>query len=238
MKRLFNYFHPFAQITRARESFVKRHSLPESLLALLLGPQLEASQPTNDVSFIVLDIETTGLDCNEDLILSIGWVFMTGGKIDLASSQHMYINSDSQIKPETAVINHITPQMLSEGVTIHQAMATLFEAAHGKILVAHGCMVETNFINKYLERVMGIHQPPLIWIDTLRIEKQLQKTFNTHEQIDVTLSNTRQRYALPEYNNHSALIDAVATAELLLAQQHRINPQGYTTIGTLYRLSK
>ncbi len=45
------------------------------------------------------------------------------------------------------------------------------------------------------------------------------------------------RYGLPEYNGHNALADAVATAELLLAQKTRITPQGKTTIGTLYRLS-
>ncbi len=165
--------------------------MPEHIKALVQTPYLDATQFAQDASYIVLDMETTGLDSEEDLILSIGWVDIVHGKVDLATSQHMYINSDSQIKPETAVINHITPQMLSEGVSIHDAMRAFFCAAKGKILVAHACVVETQFINQYLQRVFKLSEPPLVWLDTMCIEKHLQKAINPRDEIDVTLSGTR-----------------------------------------------
>ncbi|GAB2648139.1 3'-5' exonuclease [Vibrio panuliri] len=237
MKRLLNYFHPCTQIRRAQERYLNQDTIPNEIRDLVSSTPVAATQLACESDFIVLDLETTGLDCEEDLILSMGWVLVRKGTIDLATSQHMYINSDSQVKPETAVINHITPQMLSEGVSIHHAMQSLFSAAQGNVFVAHGCMVEAQFINKYLERVMKVLPPPLLWIDTLKIEKKLQKAVNGQPDSDVRLSTTRERYRLPEYNNHNALVDAVSTAELLLAQQHRITPEGNTTIGTLYRLS-
>ncbi|NOH67283.1 3'-5' exonuclease [Vibrio rotiferianus] len=237
MKRILEHFHPCSRLNRKREQYVKQTTMPEHIKALVQTPRLEAAQFAQDANYIVLDLETTGLDSEEDLILSIGWVDIANGKVELATSQHMYINSDSQIKPETAVINHITPQMLSEGVSIHDAMRAFFHAAKGKILVAHACVVETQFINQYLQRVFKLSEPPLVWLDTMCIEKHLQKAINPRDEIDVTLSGTRARYGLPEYNGHNALADAVATAELLLAQKTRITPQGKTTIGTLYRLS-
>ena len=85
--------------------------------------------------------------------------------------------------------------------------------------------------------MFNIKALPLIWIDTLRIEKRLQRASNASDESDVTLAATRERYKLPAYNGHNALADAVATAELLLAQQTRIAPQEKATIGTLYRLS-
>ena len=118
MKRILEHFHPCSRLNRKREQYVKQTTMPEHIKALIQTPRLEATQFAQDANYIVLDLETTGLDSEEDLILSIGWVDIANGKVDLATSQHMYINSDSQIKPETAVINHITPQMLSEGVSV------------------------------------------------------------------------------------------------------------------------
>ncbi len=237
MKRLLEYIHPFERMNRRRASYVKKRGLPEYLKNQLRSPQIHTNQLVSETEFVVLDLETTGLDSEDEVILSIGWVEVKSGHIDLSTSRHMYVHSDSKIKPETAVVNHITQQMLLDGVTIHEAMRSFFKVAEGKLIVAHGCLVEANFINQYLLRVFNINTLPLFWIDTLCIEKRLLKAINSPDESDVTLSGTRARYGLPAYNGHNALADAVATAELLLAQQARITPQAKTTIGTLYRLS-
>lgn len=238
MKRIFESFHPFERMLRRRNRYVDKTLLPLELKNLLVSPKCGIQQRVSELEFIVLDIETTGFDSEEETILSIGWVEITNNKIDLTSAQHLYINSDSKIKPETAIVNHITQQMLINGVSIHQAIKSFLQQAMGKILVAHGCVVEANFINCYLSRTFKISPPPLLWIDTLCLEKRLQHTINPTDTSDVTLSATRERYQLPRYNAHNALADAVATAELLLAQQARIAPQAEITIGTLYRLSQ
>ena len=108
MKRILEHFHPCSRLNRKREQYVKQTTMPEHIKALVQTPRLEAAQFAQDANYIVLDLETTGLDSEEDLILSIGWVDIANGKVDLATSQHMYINSDSQIKPETAVIVSFT----------------------------------------------------------------------------------------------------------------------------------
>lgn len=240
MKKLFNYFHPLEQIKRKRKKYLANVRLPKPLFHLVNDPCPELTDLAKDSEYIVLDLETTGLDSEVDLILSMGWVHINNGYIDLASAQHIYLNNDSQIKPETAVINHITPQMLSEGLSIHDAMMTFFESARGKILVAHGCVVEVNFINKYLLKSYGLHDLPLLWLDTLCIEKQMEKAISNHEEVILTLAGTRERYGLPEYNNHNALADAVSTAELLLAQAKRLSPDTDVdvSLGNLYRKSQ
>lgn len=237
MRYLLEYFHPFERMNRQRENYVKKKRIPVYLKNLLRSPRFPISHLASETEFIVLDLETTGLDSEEEVILSIGWVEIKHGYIDLSTSQHMYVHSDSKIKPETAVVNHITQQMLTDGVSIHQAMRAFFKVAEGKLIVAHGCIVEANFINQYLLRVFNISELPLLWIDTMCIEKRLQKAINSSDESDVTLSATRERYGLPAYNGHNALADAIATAELLLAQQSRIAPQTKSTVGTLYRLS-
>lgn len=238
MKRLMNYFHPLESIKRERKRYLTAVKLPEVLFHLINTPCPEINDLAKDGNFIVLDLETTGLNSEDDLILSMGWVDIANNIIDLASAQHLYLNNDSQINPETAVINHITPQMLSEGVSIHDAMMAFFEAARGKIIVAHACIVEENFINQYLLKSYGLREIPLFWLDTLCIEKNMEKAISNHEEVILTLSGTRQRYGLPEYNSHNALADAISTAELLLAQQKRLAPNSDVTLGNLYRKSK
>jgi DNA polymerase III subunit epsilon len=237
MRALLKYFHPLEKTKQKRKQYLANVRLPKVLFNIVEQPCPEISDLAKDLDFIVLDLETTGLDSQKDLILSMGWVNISNGRIDLASSQHLYLNNDSQITPETAVINHITPQMLSEGVAIHDAMMTFFEAAKEKIIVAHACVVEENFINQYLLKSYGLRQLPLLWLDTLCIEKKMANAISNYEEIDLTLAATRKRYGLPEYNSHNALADAVSTAELLLAQQKRVRPNSDVTLGDLYRMS-
>ncbi|MUJ36745.1 3'-5' exonuclease [Aliivibrio fischeri] len=237
MKALLRYFHPLEQIKRKRKQYLTTVNLPEILSELVEQPCPEQTDLAKNSDYIVLDLETTGLDSESDLILSMGWVDVINSKIDLASAQHLYLTNDSQIKPETAIINHITPQMLEKGASIHDGMAAFFKAAKGKVIVAHACVVERNFINYYLSHTYGLHELPLLWLDTLCIEKKLGNAISHHEDIDLTLSSTRKRYGLPEYNAHNALADAVSTAELLLAQQKRITPNSDVTIGVMYKLS-
>lgn len=238
MKALINYFHPLEAFKRKQKKYLSTTKLPEILFNMVNTPVTKVDDIAKDSEFIVLDLETTGLNSEKDLILSIGWVCISNNTIDLASANHLYLNNDSQIKAETAVINHITPQMLSEGVPLRKAMELFFEAAKGKILVAHACIVEANFINQYLLDHYQLQEVPLFWLDTLCIEKKMEKAVSNHQQVSLTLADTRERYGLPQYNNHNALADAVSTAELLLAQQKRLDPKSDATVGCLFRRSQ
>ncbi|MGB6136940.1 MAG: 3'-5' exonuclease, partial [Shewanella sp.] len=219
------------------QQFLLNESIPEFIHDNLLQTLPTLNDTAEAFDYLVLDFETTGLDVDNDLILSIGWVEIINSKIDLASCKHHYINSKSQIKPVTAVINHITPQMLNEGESIHDAIKALFHASKGKILVAHGCLVEARFLQKYMLRNFELSSLPLLWIDTLSIEKHMAMSVNNPD-IDLTLATTRERYNLPEYNNHNALADAVSTAELFLAQQKKLQPHNNILFGQLYKMSQ
>nr|WP_231892632.1 3'-5' exonuclease [Vibrio sp. UCD-FRSSP16_30] len=219
-----------------RKTLVDNTATSQLFRRLLESPSPEVSTLSSELDYIILDLETTGLDSLNDIILSIGWVVLSKRKIDLAGACHYYINQESQVKPETAIINHITPEMLNEGVSIHDAMKAFYDAALGKVIVAHGCVVETNFINQYLKTHYHVWDLPFIWLDTLCIEKKMAKARNDVEDVDLTLSGTRARYKLPEYNGHNALCDALSTAELLMAQIKRLEPDQDIKFGYLYKL--
>ncbi len=233
---LFKRFHPLMRLNRRRELFVEQHHQAPELKALVSEPECSLVTTADELSYIVLDLETTGLQAESDLILSMGWVEIDTDKINLNSASHLYINEESSVVPETAVINHITPQMLRDGISLSNAMTQFFEAAAGKVIIAHACGVEKAFIDRYLDTYYQVVNLPILWIDTLAIEKNMAKARNEHD-LDYSLSSTRERYGLPEYNNHNALIDAVSTAELFLAQKKRLSPTTSVPIAKLYSLS-
>ncbi|MEX0337084.1 exonuclease domain-containing protein [Vibrio tubiashii] len=237
MKILTDFFHPLSRFNRKRAHYRGQVPLPADLNSVFNFESVPVDANAKGLDYLVLDLETTGLDAESDLILSMGWVEVSNGVIDLSTAKHFYLSNESQIKPETAVINHITPQMLEDGISIHDAMKTLFEVAQGKVLVAHSCSVENSFIQRYLSYRFQLNAVPLMWLDTLCIEKKLARAINNHQDLDVSLGATRERYQLPEYIEHNALMDAVATAELLLAQEARLASSKPVTIGLLYRLS-
>ncbi len=239
MRKLINYFHPLEKQKRYKNNYLARQTTLSSLQKELinsLNPEL--STPVSELDYIVLDFETTGLNSKKDVILSLGWVDINKGKVDLNTAKHLYLNDDSLIKPKTAVINHITPQILQkEGVSIDYAMATFMKAALGKVIIAHCCGVEKNFFNHYMKTRYNLTDFPLFWLDTLCIERKIEQAVNKGQNIDLTLASTRERYGLPEYNAHNALADAVATAELFLAQQKRLASGKELYFGTVFRMS-
>ena len=116
----------------------------------------------------------------------------------------------------------------------------LLEALAGKVVVAHCLEIERNFLhNALVERLgEGVCFP---MIDTMAIEAEKQmkdtgfvKKMFRRRSPPIRLADARQRYGLPVYQSHHALTDALATAELFLAQlAHHYSPD--LPVKTLWR---
>lgn len=211
---------PTSRITRLqteREQWLRVPGLSHALKQLLEAPLPDFNATVTHLPWLVFDFETSGLDANTDCILSIGSVVAENGQIGLASAQHHYISSGNPVSARSAIINHITPEMLRDGVALDEAMEALFTSLTGRVAIVHGRMVERAFINAWLFKRYGREGLPLLWIDTLELELRHQQAAR-RIQNDLRLSSIRRDYHLPDYPAHHALCDAVATAEVLLAQ--------------------
>jgi DNA polymerase-3 subunit epsilon len=217
MKFLFNYFHALNQLKRKRERYISKHKLPDNIRALLSAPLPDLESDLFKLDYIALDFETTGFHPEQDHLLSVGYLPLSNQQLIVSEAVETFIKSPEKIKPETAVINHIVPEMLENGVPLHEVMNTLFLAIKGKVLIAHGCVIEKRFIDYYIAKHYKLPPLPLLWVDTLTIEKSLIMHKGNQKTGDFRLTSTRARHGLPEYSAHGALIDALATGELYLA---------------------
>ncbi|MHA2938074.1 3'-5' exonuclease [Vibrio sp. RC27] len=231
------YFHPLRKLHRARQKARDNETIPDFLSANINWDCPHLDEDAKDLEYICLDLETTGLDPNHDTIVSIGWVVIKNYHIDLSSSVQMLVKDSAKVSKESIVIHHLTPEMLSNGYTLDDAMEAFFTQAQGRVIVAHACFVEQGFLDRYINHKFGLPSLPMVWLDTLGLEKRLCQSINKDSNYDLRLSSIREKYGLPEYNAHGALIDSISSAELLLAQIKRVFGNRKHCFGRLYRIS-
>lgn len=171
---------------------------------------------------IAADLELTGLDPLKDHIISIGWTLIDGGRVQLGSNRHVLVTAAESVG-ESAAIHELTDSEVASGVRPGKALKKLFEAAAGRVWVFHHAALDVAFLQRACRQWAGF-SPPFSVLDTMQIELGLRKRRDQPLQRgDLQLGTLRSNYGLPRYTAHNALIDALATAELLLAIAARLN---------------
>lgn len=189
----------------------------QRLQALLSAGLPGRGTPLVEVSFLVVDLETTALEAGEGEIASIGWVPVRCGKVLLSEAEHHYVAIKKGVG-QSAVFHQISDTELVGADKLAQMMARFFEVARGHVLVFHYAQLDWSFLNSATQSLYQVRlEAP--YIDTMEIEKRY--LLRQQEGIaagELRLFACRQRYGLPDYPAHNALTDAIATGELLLAQ--------------------
>lgn len=167
--------------------------------------------------YIVIDCEMTGLNVVKDDLLSIGWVRCSPHGIEMQSARHRLIKSDARVG-QSATIHMIRDCELQQGQRIDDVLFELLSDAKGFLPVFHNASLDLAFLNRGVHQGFGAPWWPS-YVDTLLNEKRL---LARHSELPksgaLTLAQCRHRYNLPAYQGHNAMVDALATAELLLAE--------------------
>jgi DNA polymerase-3 subunit epsilon len=199
---------------------------PDSAIAhYLASPFIDRSTSAHELEYLALDFETTGLNAKQEAILSVGYTLIKNGRILLGKSGHHILRTNIKIPPESVIIHGITDDRARQGEPMHEVMDKLFHLMTGRVLLVHYAGVEQAFLNAYCRRQYGFDLPTRL-VDTLEIEMQQYRLRGRAPAANqLRLFNLRTQYGLPRYQAHDAMIDAIATAELFLAQlAHKSKP--------------
>lgn len=187
----------------------------------------EEETPLSDIDFVALDFETTGLDSNQNSIISIGLVPFTLQRIRCRESQHWFVKAQDNLEENSVVIHGITHTDLQGAPDLRRILEKVLDSLAGKVVVVHYRRIERDFFDTNLRNLIGegIVFPV---IDTMQIEGDYQQDqskglinwLKGKRPESIRLATTRLRYGLPAYPPHHALTDAIATAELFQAQVH------------------
>lgn len=170
-----------------------------------------------DCDFVVLDVETTGLNLKRDHIISLGAIRISRLTIRPCDTLQQIWQSPASVG-ESALVHGLTDEQLQRGLAPDEALSEFFHFAQGAQLVAHHATIEQHFLNRAcLEYHGSAYTAP--FVDTLALEKQLvSRRQSVLKNDEYQLTACLKRHRLPSVKAHQAFEDAFGTAYLLLAQ--------------------
>lgn len=170
-----------------------------------------------DVGFLVCDAEMSGLDVSDAELLSLGWVAIEAGEVVLATAEHRLIRNQRSVG-HSATIHQLRDCELDQAESTREVMLAFLHAAQQRVLVFHHAALDLAFLDRACRSQFG--GPLLAPIaDTLVLEqRRLARADKVPAKGALRLQACRDRVGLAPHRAHNALTDAIATAELFLAQ--------------------
>ena len=173
--------------------------------------------PLGKATYVVFDLETTGLSTRYDKITEFGGIRFENGQI--VKTLQLLINPERKIPLAVQEKTHITDEMVKDKPTIEQCIDQILEFMDGAILVSHNITFDYGFIAETLKK-MG--REPFIKpaIDTLSLSRYLFPEASAHR-----LGNLSRNLGMDDYNDeeaHRADYDARILNEVWLAMLHRL----------------
>ena len=185
--------------------------------------------PLHQVTFCVLDLETTGAAPPDAAITEVGAVKLRGGEC-LGTFQTL-VNPGVGIPPEITVLTGITEAMVFPAPRIESVLPSFLEFVGPAVIVGHNVRFDLRFLQAALA---GAGFPPLSnrWVDTCALARRLVR----EEVPNCQLGTLSERMRLTHRPTHRALSDALATGDLLHALLERAGSLGVLGLDDLFEL--
>mgnify|MGYP001819647871 CR=1 FL=1 len=194
----------------------RRRGVKEPLAAFLSEPVPSLRTRFCDAEFVSLDIETTGLDAAVDEMLSVGWVVIRNGKVDLSTARTYLVRPSGDVG-NSASVHGLTDTIVGKGYESGIILDRIVRELSGRALLVHHAGLDKLLLDRMCRQR---HGAPLLvpCVDTLALElRRQERKHHIDEKKSLRLGDLRAAYQLPRYNAHDCLVDAIATAELLIA---------------------
>jgi len=189
----------------------------------------DLSTPLFDVTFCVLDLETTGGSPANCEITEIGAVKYRGG--ELLGSFQTLVDPGQAIPPSITILTGITHAMVFDAPRIESALPMFLEFIGDAIVVGHNIRFDLSFLNAAAIR-LGYGQLENKSVDTAALARRLIRP----EVRNLRLQTLAGHFRSPVRPVHRALDDARATAHVLHGLLERVGSLGVTNLDDLLQL--
>ncbi len=185
-----------------------------------------------DVTFVVVDLETTGGSPKDNAITEIGAVKVRGGAV-LGEFQTL-VDPGCAIPPYISVLTGITSMMVAAAPRIGAVLPGFLEFARGAVLVAHNAPFDMGFLKAACAQ-NGLAWPAAASIDTAVLARRL---LSRDEVPNCKLATLAPYFSATTSPTHRALDDARATVDVLHGLFERLWPLGITSLEELTGLTR
>ena len=178
-----------------------------------------------ELTYTVFDTETTGLNPSQgDEIIQMGATRIVNGKLLSQECFDQLVDPQRSIPAATIPIHGIEPHMVVGKPTIAQVLPSFHGFAQDTVLVAHNAAFDMRFL-QLKEKSTGVvfNQPVL---DTLLLSAVVHPNQESHR-----LEAIAERFNVTVMGRHTAMGDAMVTAEVFLKLIPLLAEKGIRTLG-------
>lgn len=180
--------------------------------------------PLSKLSFTVLDTETTGLNPSDgDEIIALGAVRIVNGRILHQEIVDSFIRPSKRISEDAQAIHGITPDMLRGKPTIDQVLPVFRRFVEDTVIVGHNVAFDMRFLE-----IQGA--PFGLTFDMPTLDTLLMECILNPNQEDKSLEGIAGRFGISVTGRHTALGDALTTAQVFLALIPLLEQRGIRTL--------
>lgn len=184
--------------------------------------------PLSQLPFVVFDTETTGLDPQRDAVVQIGAVRVLNSKIIAGEQFETLVNPGRPIPAASAAVHHITDQSVAKAPDFATASAAFHLYAKDAVLVAHNAPFDMAFLHRQAQLGGPAWDHPIL--DTVHLSAVV---FGGSAEHTLDAICARLNIQIPEDQRHTALGDARATAQALVAMLRVLDQRGLHRFGQL-----
>jgi DNA polymerase-3 subunit epsilon len=190
-----------------------------------------------DYSFIVLDLETTGLKPQTAEILAVGAIRMQGARILVGQTFYHLVRAEALAWPETVSLHQILPDDVSAAPPLPVVLQDFIHFCADATLVGYGLNLDRAFLASGGAEALAGH----LWLDV----RQAARWLATHptsaaQPLPDTddLSRLAHHYDIPIPLKHHALADAFVTAQIWQRQLVQLQALGYSQLAQLAQVAE
>ena len=198
--------------------------------AVALAEPLGAALLLEDATYVVVDLETTGLRPGQSGICEIGAVRLRGFEVD--AEFETLVDPGMPIAPGASAVTGLRNEHLRGAPGPAEAVRSFLRFADDAVLVAHNARFDLAFLDRETERLTGSRIGSPV-VDTVR----LARTLLAGRVARFGLAQLAWFFDTAERPCHRALPDARATSELLLALIGLAQERGARTVADLTALA-
>jgi DNA polymerase-3 subunit epsilon len=182
-------------------------------------------RPLSELAYTVFDTETTGLNPSQgDEIIQIGAARVVNCRLLRQECFEQLVDPKRPIPPETIPIHGIRPEMVRGQPVIDQVLPAFHAFARETVLVAHNAAFDMRFLQlKESQAGVRFDHPVL---DTLLLSAVVHPNQDSHR-----LEAIAERFNIAVVGRHTAMGDAMVTAEVFLRLIPLLADKGIHTLG-------
>jgi DNA polymerase-3 subunit epsilon len=187
--------------------------------------------PLRDITFVVVDLETTGGSPLMSGITEIGAVKVRGGEV--LGELHTLVNPGEPIPAFIAVLTGITDTMVATAPRIGSVLPAFLDFARDCVLVAHNAPFDLGFLKAACAN-LDITWPGFDSVDTARLARRV---LTRDEAPNCKLSTLARVLRATVQPSHRALDDARATVDVMHVLFERLGGLGVHSLDELRTFS-